>query len=518
MSSSRRMVIIGLDMGDGHLIAEWAREGRLPYLGALIERGAWRWLDSPADTLHVSAWPSIYTGTAPGEHGVYYTFQPAPGRQGYEKFRGDQYGCPTFWNLMSRAGVRCLVFDAPYTHPEEGSRATQVFDWGTWARYWRPMSRPAPLLRRLNRACGRYPLGFQALDIGLNALEPAALQEPLRRSVQAKANATAWLMGEIDWDLLLVVFGETHVGGHYLWDPSESDRKDGAEQTRLRALYEAIDRGLRAIGEAAGAATPLVVLSGDGVRTTRAAWHLLPEVLRRLGYLAEPSTDGRGNGSEAGGEPPGRSLVGALRDAIPETFRQAVARRLPDSARYRLASRVQMSRIDWSRTKAYCLPTDLEGCVRINLKGREPKGIVAPGEEYRRVCDDLAADLARLTDSETGQPAVREVVLADEAFPGGRRHHLPDLIVVWELSSSLSGLASPGIGTVIKPSPDGRPGTHSPPGFLLCDGLDLEWQGEKAAHVCDIAPRLLSWFGVEVPGHMDRDVTRDRAPGRRGTA
>jgi len=509
------MVVIGLDVGDGRLIVEWAREGRLPVLGSLIDRGRWRWLDTTADTLHTSAWPSLFTGVPPGEHGVYYTFQPAPGRQGYQKFRGDQYGRPTFWNLLSRGGVRCLVFDAPYTHPEEGSRAAQVFDWGTWAHYWRPMSRPAQLIRRLDRVRGPYPLGFQALDIGLEPLDPGILQEPLQRSARAKAEATTWLMGETAWDLLLAVFGETHAGAHYLWDPSEDAR--GSGQGRLRALYEEIDRGIGAIRDAAGADTPLVVLSGDGVDTTRAAWHLLPEVLRRLGYLAEPSAGGSGSGNASAGGSSRPSLTGSLRDAIPEDLRKALARRIPDSVRYRLASRVQRARIDWSRTRAYCLPTDLEGCVRINLRGREPAGIVAPGEEYRSVCGELAADLARLTDAVTGRPVVRSVVLADEAFPGPRRHYLPDLVVLWERSSPLTGLSSPGIGTVAGPSPDGRPGTHSPPGFFLSDGtLDLQGWGEETTHVCDIAPWLLSRFGVEVPDHMARDLAGRRARNREG--
>ena len=137
-----RILVIGLELGDGRLVREWAAAGHLPSLATLIDAGTWGWLETTAEQLHVSAWPSIYTGVGPGEHGVYYTFQPAPGLQGYRRFHEGLYGRPTFWRLLDAAGRRCAVLDAPYTHPEPGFTGIQVFDWGTWAHYLEPQSTP----------------------------------------------------------------------------------------------------------------------------------------------------------------------------------------------------------------------------------------------------------------------------------------------------------------------------------------------------------------------------------------
>jgi predicted AlkP superfamily phosphohydrolase/phosphomutase len=159
-----------------------------------------------------------------------------------------------------------------------------------------------------------------------------------------------------------------------------------------------------------------------------------------------------------------------------------------------------MGAIDWSRTRAYCLPTDLEGYIRVNLRGRESEGIVAPGADYERACDELTAALLALTDPATGRAAVREVVRTDRAFPGGRRHHLPDLIVIWDAAGLVERLASPAIGTVAMASPDGRPGTHAAPGFLLRvepAAHGARWEDRDAiAHVRDVAPALYRRFGV----------------------
>jgi predicted AlkP superfamily phosphohydrolase/phosphomutase len=489
-----RVLVIGLDLGDGRLLYEWAKEGHLPALAALIEAGAWGALATTAGQLHVSAWPSIYTGVAPGEHGVYYTFQPAPGLQGYRRFHEGLYGRPTFWRLLDAAGRRCAVFDAPYVHPEPGFSGTQIVDWGTWAHYLAPRSTPSGVLGELERACGSYPLGLEAHDLGFAPLDPEATQRRLIAAVRRKAEASLWLMRQGDLDLLVSVFGETHAGAHYCWKP------DG-DQALLRGLYEELDRAIAALVEAAGEDAVVLVVSGDAIGPNHAGWHLLPEVLARLGQFASAETAQAGDG-----EAPVRTRfdpVRAVRDLLPKDFRKNLARMLPTGLRDRLAQRVDTATIDWGRTRAYCLPTDLEGCIRINLQGREPDGQVAPGSDYEAACRDLKAALEELVEPETGRRAVREVLLADQAFPGPRRDHLPDLVVLWDPATPIAALASARIGEVRGASPDPRPGTHTEPGFLLVRGPDVEMgRGIANAHVFDVAPTILARFGVAPPAHM----------------
>jgi predicted AlkP superfamily phosphohydrolase/phosphomutase len=512
-----RVLIVGLDVGDGHLIKSWVDEGRLPVLAKLLENGEWSWLETTADMLHVSSWPSLYTGTMPGEHGVYYTFQPAPGRQGWSKFDGQQYGRPTFWNLLSQTGVQCTVFDAPYTHPEPASAATQVIDWGTWAHYWRPVSTPSSVLRELRRQCGDYPLQLEAHQVGLAALDPQLMSQRLAVAAHAKTDAALWLMTARAWDLFFVVYGEPHAGAHYCWSPASTRSQERDTQPGLRVIYEEIDRGIGALLERAGPGASLFIVSGDGVGPNNAGWHLLPEVLRRLGYLVEPAADEQS--LESSGREASRPSdpIRRLRDALPKDFRKALARKLPSSLRHRLAQRVDTAAIDWSKTRAFCLPTDLEGCLRINVRGRELHGVVGRGAEYGRVCDEVADALEQLVDPTTGQRAVRDVIRTDQVFPGPRRDHLPDLIVRWNPEAPLRQVVSPAVGTVTGESPDQRPGTHRPPGFLLRYAGNRPADRSPAVHVCDFAPELLRRFGVPVADHMQRRASISR-PGLQGDA
>jgi len=502
-----RTLILGLDVGDGHLVRRWATDGELPHIARLIAQGAWGWLSTPAETLHVSAWPSLYTGTHPGEHGVYYTFQPARGHQGARRFSGEQYAQPTLWKIAADAGKQCVVLDAPYTHPEQGAEGA-VFEWGTWAHYWKPSSSPEGLYKELVRAVGEYPLGLEANRIGLVSLDPNELRGKLVTALEAKARAIRWMLTEQPWDLAVSVFGETHLATHYLWpDELEPEAAATAKSADLLAVYKALDEAIGSVLDAVGDDTAVFVVSGDGGGPNHSGWHLLPEVLRRLGYTKRPGEgDGPPGHEERDDAPPPRSkgggLLSKLRGAIPDDLRQAVSRHLPSGVRDALMKRNRAAETDWSRTQAYCLPTDLEGCIRFNVKGREPEGILEPGE-VDALSARLAESLRALVNPATGEPAAARVVRTKDAFPGGALDDLPDLIVVWDGHAPIPSVRSEEVGTVEEPSPDERVGTHRPPGFVIARGPGLTPGSElQGADVLDFAPTVLGHLGVDAPATM----------------
>ncbi len=495
-----RVVVIGLDMGDGGLIRAWARAGHLPNLDALIAHGTWLDLESPARVLHTSSWPTFATGALPGRHGVYYPYQPKPGCQQAQLIEPDQYGAPCFWHLADRQERRCLIYDVPETFPEAGFRGRAIFEWGTWAWYGQQVAQPSRLLDDLRARFGPYPLGMEAKHLGLARPDLAVLEERLPRSVEYKCRSLKWLMEQERWDLVVTAFCETHSAGHYLWPalPADTADPEAAQFRPLRQVYAAIDR---AIGELRATLPPdviLIVVSGDGVRPNRCGWHLLPDVLERLGYTNAPA-----GGGDANGRAGPRSALGTIKGLVPERARRWIADSLPWWLRDRIGAHLQSSQIDWSRTRAFALPTDLEGCIRINLKGREPAGIVEPGSEYEDLCQEIRLRLAELVNPASGEPAVSEVSLLSEVFPGERQDYLPDIVVAWNDRAPIAALQSPRLGLIEGASPDPRTGTHSPSGFLLAHGLDIA-QGKKGeGRLVQVAPSVLRLMGLDAGPEMD---------------
>lgn len=497
MSGAGRVVLIGLDMADAGLVEAWAANGTLPNLGAVMAAGSWGRLATTADVLHTSTWPTIFTGTTPGRHGVYYPYQPCPGLQTARAIGPGQYGEPPVWELLHRAGRRSVVFDAPETFPSDAFPGVQVFEWSTWAWYWRRMTAPVALEADLKARFGDPPLKLEARRLGLGLPRPDVLTRELLENATVKAQAARWLMREQPWDAFVLVFAEPHPAGHYLYPTGTVDDPSDARMKPLREIYAAVDAAVGQVLEGAPDDATVIVVSGDGVGPNHCGWHLLPDVLRRTGFA-------HAAGDDAAARPARRSLLQRVRDSIPPSARSAISSRLPWQLRDRLVSRLATDNIDWSRSRAFCLPTDLEGCIRINVKGREPHGIVEAGAEYDDVCAALTEAALALVNPDTGAPAVREVCRIDRRFPGERRDHLPDLVVAWAEGAPIARVYSDRAGLVTGASPDPRTGTHQPRSFVAIRGPRIR-RGPFAEglHIVDVAPTMLACLELPPAPGMD---------------
>ncbi len=109
-------------------------------------------------------------------------------------------------------------------------------------------------------------------------------------------------------------------------------------------------------------------------------------------------------------------LVGAVKQKVFE-----IAPQLKSSLHYSMA----YGSIDWSRTRAYAVGT--MGNVYLNVRGREPQGIVEPGE-YDTVRAEVIAAMRALRDPETQKPIFDNVYRREEIYHGGALEHAPDVV------------------------------------------------------------------------------------------
>jgi len=150
----------------------------------------------------------------------------------------------------------------------------------------------------------------------------------------------------------------------------------------------------------------------------------------------------------------------------------------------------------------FVLPTtDNCGGVRLNLRGREPKGRVEPGAPYQELCDWLERELLSLVNVATGAPAVKRVLRGDLLFAGPFRNEFPDLVIEWNHEAPIPAVRSQSIGEIRVESPNPRTGDHRPKGLVLARSRDLAprvLEGEMA--VVDLAPTLAARLGVSLSG------------------
>ncbi len=162
-----------------------------------------------------------------------------------------------------------------------------------------------------------------------------------------------------------------------------------------------------------------------------------------------------------------------------------------------------LTSIDWSQTRAFAI--GLSG-IFLNLKGRESKGIVDPGDEAARLREEISAKLVCLVDPKRNQPAIKQVYNAMEVFDGPYKSNSPDLLVGYHRGYRASWETAVGQVTSeifhenTKPWSGDHCIDHSlVPGVLFCNRpIDSE-----KPRIMDIGPTVLDMFGVDVPKYMD---------------
>jgi len=140
----------------------------------------------------------------------------------------------------------------------------------------------------------------------------------------------------------------------------------------------------------------------------------------------------------------------ALR-AVPVGLQGQILRRAPGAAGV-LEGMHRFGAIDWTGTVAYSDELDYHPSIWLNLRGREPEGIVEPR--------DYQATRARVIDTfrawrdEHGRPVVARVWRREELYTGPYVERAPDILL--ELADvdgySPSCLRSPGPGPALRPS------------------------------------------------------------------
>jgi len=82
--------------------------------------------------------------------------------------------------------------------------------------------------------------------------------------------------------------------------------------------------------------------------------------------------------------------------------------------------------VDWSKTRAYAVGL---GQIYFNLRGRESRGVVSAGAEYRALQEEIREKLLPLVDTETGERVFRDIYRRDDIYEGGYIRNAPDLQV-----------------------------------------------------------------------------------------
>jgi predicted AlkP superfamily phosphohydrolase/phosphomutase len=498
-----KLLVIGLDGAEPLLLERWMADDTLPNLKRLRERGGYGYLDSDAGLLAGSVWFSFYTGQTAANHGIYNYLVWRPEKMTTEPPSAKWLDLQPFWRTFGQNGPRAVVVDIPLTYAPTAFNGSEVIGWATHDSLEPLTSFPPELADRIRARFGDSMQEEERYGL-LNKREFLAIRDQMVWITQNLRDLCLSLMQEESWDLFMVCFATIHRGGHKLWDLTNvTDKLTSTEkaelQDSLRQLYIACDEAVGKMVEQAGPDATILIFSPKGMGQNACRNSILPEMLHRV--LA-------GEYSQLGSIPETTPLS-RMRNLIPSRWRHRVKSRLPIRWRQLLTGFWRVGQINWEHTPAFSMMADVQGWIRINLKGREAKGIVEPGREYEALCQQIVQGLKTFVDADSGQPLVKEIIYSRDVYSGRRLDWLPDLILNWvdTPAHEMRAAYSPLYGTIPWPTPgrnpEGRSGNHGAIGMLLVSGKGIEPGPLAEVDILDLAPTILSLLGQPLPETLD---------------
>jgi predicted AlkP superfamily phosphohydrolase/phosphomutase len=341
-----------------------------------------------------------------------------------------------------------------------------------------PMSYPESFSADLFERLGAYrTLGWAEATWPLNEerMDEQTFMDDLYRAFDDRAQVILSRIDAKNWDLLVGVIESTDRVQHMMWrliDPKHP-RYDSALAAKfgdsIERVYRRADEFVGEVMEHVEPGTPILIVSDHGFHTWRKAVNLNSWLVQN-GFM---------------------TLRG----------QQSGEKRLDDL----FGGGEFWEHVDWSRTRAYAMGL---GQIYFNLKGREGEGIVSSGAEYRQLTEELGAKLLTFKDPEDGTQIIRAVYTRDDKYKGEYLQNASDLQVGMEDGYRVSWQTTLGGAPKELVYNNDRKWSADHGGFdyditagVLISTRKLE-PGRKAS-IMDIAPTVLKYFGLPVPGDID---------------
>ncbi|MBS2034952.1 alkaline phosphatase family protein [bacterium] len=546
-AQTSRVVILGLDGLEPDLLEAGMQSGRLRHFKALAEEGGYQRLGTTCPPLSPVAWSTFATGLSPGRHGVFdfvhrthdlrlkLAFSEVSGKRARQLRKGR-----SFWEILGDYGIFSQILRVPVTWPSPPFFGTLLSAMGV------------PDLRGSQGTYTLFSLEPEQLKEGTHVLweEGEAHWELPCGSVRLRLQGTtlSWPGGSC----LL------KVGEYSPWCRIRFGRSPGLvkflllnENSRLYATPVQLDpeRPVLGLSYPSFFSAVLSLLHGpyatcglaedtgareDGVLSEaqflrqcydihqerkQQFFHLLKRTPRglcaavfdgpdRIQHMCvnqqEPMEQLYAEMDELVGQTracmkPGEVLI-VLSDHGFKPFQRAV------DVNAWLAQQGYLKyepggQILWKQTQAVAL--GLAG-IHLNLRGRQSQGWVE-FEQAEQLKASIRQGLLALVDPATGQKPLVDVLDSQQCYNGPYKTEAPDLVLGWEIGYRVAKSAARGeVGEeVFSDNTSAWCGDHClhperVPGILLCN-----WPLQTGAHLRDLAPTVLEYFGVPTPQNLE---------------
>jgi predicted AlkP superfamily phosphohydrolase/phosphomutase len=452
--------------------------GLLPNLAGFIERGAYGDCLSTVPSHSWCAWPSFMTALNPAGHAVFDILEHKPGANRRLPITSKSIKARTIFEDLTHSQKTSIAANIPLTFPTPAMKGKVIA--GGVLPAARSYTYPTELQQELE-ANAPFPVNGMSWTTFRN--RPEAFLKEAAEITAKRQTAFEYLLDTTEWDFATLVYVSTDRIQHCLIEyldprhPKYEELKDTPVAAQARGVYQQLDEGFGKLLERTNEDDLVMFMSDHGFQPcTRTV--TMDRVLAHLGYAQFSKGSFATNLIRWG---PGRRI----------------ARRIYDLLKLHGKVALPASPIDWSRSRAYTSVTSTGEGVSLNLKGREPEGIVDPAD-YDRERDALAAALDGFRDPATGKNPIGKILRKEDVLSGEFLDMAPDLLLVPAPLYSLTHAKS------MVEDADWISGDHRLEGVLVATGPEVRpGPFEETVELIDLGATSLAALGV--PSAVRRD-------------
>jgi predicted AlkP superfamily phosphohydrolase/phosphomutase len=457
MTNDVRVAVIGLDCATPQLLFR-DLSAEIPNINALLQRGMHGDLESITPPITVPAWACSMTGKTPGQLGIYgFRNRKDTSYEGLSIATSDAVKEPAVWDVLGGVGKKSLLIGVPPGYPPkplEGWRISCFLTPPSAKSY----THPAELGSEVQEELRGEPYIFDIPNFREKG-EEFVLQQVFAMT-ERRFKVARRLVKNKPWDyFMLVEMGPDRLH-HVFWhrfDPQHRLYEPGSRfETAFQDYYRYLDGEVGKLLECMPDDCVTILMSDHGARRM-AGGVCFNDWLEREGYL---------------------SLSEPVTGMTP----------------------IAKAPIEWSKTAAWG-DGGYYGRLFLNVKGREPQGIVEPAD-YERTRDELSERLEKMTGPD-GDLLGTKVFKPQDVYPEVRGV-APDLIVYfgdleWRSVGTLGAGAVGGVFTYENDTgPDGA--NHDRTGVFAMTGAPNQPSGVvDGLRLVDVGPTILSLFGLDAP-------------------
>lgn len=504
--NKKQILVIALGEATLDLIDPWIKDGELPTFKNFYEEGSVGNLKSSIPMITPQMWGNIITGKNPGYHGLYDFWQRGSDGK-FKEVNGSQIKAKPIWEILSESGLSSGIINVPFTFPPQKINGFMISGEDAPGAH-RSIAYPNNIYDEIVNKFGRYRLK----DIFPGGRKKEDYLTLVEEDIKKQTDVLEHLITTKNWDFFLTFYSATAITQHYFWKDMQLGNTEYKDV--IKTAYKSLDKAIDRLAEAAGEETNIFIISECGAGPL-ASGVQINTWLQKEKFLAYKNS----NGTLPGGSEKQAENKNILRSSI-ASFRKNIQGIIPKSLFYFanrnmhwLKSWIQSflsgSDIDWSNTLAFS--RGKEGDIFINLKGRDPNGIVEP-IHYEKVRDAIVEKLSALIDPSTEQRAVTKVYKREELYSGSHVEFAPDLIIEWKDNAYMPAENDKDKDSIFVERwreymnwPTS--GSHRIDGILLAKGPDIVKNKKiKAASLIDMTPTWLHLLKQNIPSDLQGSV------------